>query len=201
MDYKWLLFRFEGRINRGRYWLTTLGIMCSMMFALFLLHTICLALGIPTGPLKIDIVGISASFSGDDTASKAELFPRIVIAAMTLVFAWFYAAASIRRLHDRNRSGWWMIPLVVATSVHDGHFGDWLGGSWTAALIELAAFIALIWGLVEMCFLKGTSGPNRFGPDPLAPVDSRPRWDQQSELEFVPHSAGPSPGAHVKRGA
>ena len=61
MDFKWLLFRFEGRINRARYWLTTLAIACSMMFALFLLNAICSALGIPTGPLKIDIVGMSAS--------------------------------------------------------------------------------------------------------------------------------------------
>jgi hypothetical protein len=56
-------------------------------------------------------------------------------------------------------------------------------------------FIATIWGLVEMCFLKGTSGPNRFGPDPLAARDTALRWDQHSELEFVPHRAGPSAGA------
>ncbi len=64
--------------------------------------------------------------------------------------------------------------------------------------------IVFPWGLVEMYFLHGTRGPNRFGPDPLAPVsataDTASRWDQQSELEFVPHSAGPSPGPHVKRG-
>jgi hypothetical protein len=31
-----------------------------------------------------------------------------------------------------------------------------------------------------------------------APADPRPRWDQK--LEFIPHSAGPSAGEHVKRG-
>jgi hypothetical protein len=61
--------------------------------------------------------------------------------------------------------------------------------------------IALIWGFVEMACLKGTSGPNRFGPDPLAPIDTQPRWDQQSELTFVPPSAGPPPPPHVMRGA
>jgi hypothetical protein len=87
----------------------------------------------------------------------------------------------------------------VATGVF-GHFGDRLGASWAAAFVGLAVFIAFIWGCVEMYWLKGTHGPNRFGPDLLAPVDTRPGWDQQSELEFVPYSAGPSPGAHVKRG-
>jgi len=51
-------------------------------------------------------------------------------------------SVAVRRLHDLNHSGWWillaLIPLV----------GD---------------IILLIW----FCF-KGTDGPNRFGADPLA---------------------------------
>jgi hypothetical protein len=38
---------------------------------------------------------------------------------------------------------------------------------------------------------KGSTGTNRFGPDPLAPIDTRPAWDQQSEIEMVPLEAGP----------
>jgi uncharacterized membrane protein YhaH (DUF805 family) len=196
MDYNRFLTSFEGRINRAGYWRTTLVMLGSMIIALLVLAGICLGFGIPTGPLNINIVGISASIqlSDDDVASKAGLIPRIVTLLMTLVFAWFYAVASIRRLHDRNKSGWWMIPFVVATGVY-GQFGDRLGGSWTAAVVGLAVFIAFIWGLVEMYFLMGSSGPNRFGPDPLAPVDPRPGWDQFSEIEFVPHRAGPPDGA------
>jgi uncharacterized membrane protein YhaH (DUF805 family) len=51
-------------------------------------------------------------------------------------------SVAVRRLHDRDYSGWWyllvFIPLI-----------GWL--------------ILFIW----FC-LKGTDGPNRFGPDPLA---------------------------------
>jgi uncharacterized membrane protein YhaH (DUF805 family) len=61
MDYKRFLFRFEGRINRARYWLATLVILCSMISVLLLLAAICLVFGIPTGPLTINIIGISAS--------------------------------------------------------------------------------------------------------------------------------------------
>jgi hypothetical protein len=75
------------------------------------------------------------------------------------------------------------------------------GCCYAAALLGLVVFICFIWGLVEMYWLKGTRGTNRFGPDPLTPIDTRPSWDQQSELEFVPLSAGPLPGAHVKREA
>ena len=52
-----------------------------------------------------------------------------------------------------------------------------------------------------MYWLKGTHGPNRFGPDPLAPHDTRPGWDQQSEIEMTPHKAGPPTMGYVKRGA
>ena len=46
-------------------------------------------------------------------------------------------AAGVRRLHDGNHSGWWMLISIVA----------------------------LIFSL-----MKGTEGPNRFGPDPNAAV-------------------------------
>ena len=201
MDCKWLLFRFEGRINRAKCWLATLIILCWMMFVLTLLAAIGHIFGIGDRHLAIDIIGIAASFEfGDDTPStKAALFPRIVTAPMTLIFAWCYVAASIKRLHDRNRSGWWMFPFFAAPSLYQ-QFEDRLGDSYLAAFVGLAISVAFIWGNVEMGLLKGTNGPNRFGPDPLAPVHHAPRWDQQSELEIVPHRAGPPAGAHVKRG-
>jgi uncharacterized membrane protein YhaH (DUF805 family) len=171
MDYQRFLYHFDGRINRAKYWLATLVILCCMILVLVLLAAI---FGIG-GPLAINLVGISASiqFTDDDPPAKASLFPQIVTIPMTFVFGWCYAAVSIKRLHDRNRSGWWMIPFIVATVLY-GQFADRPGGSWAAVFLGLAVFIFFIWGLVEMCFPKGTSGPNRFGPDPLAPRDTRP---------------------------
>ena len=63
----------------------------------------------------------------------------------------------------------------------------------------LVAFVFLIWGFVEMYFLKGSRKTNRFGPDPLAPIDTRPRWEQQSEIEMVPHKAGPPLTSHGRQ--
>lgn len=115
---------------------------------------------------------------------------------------WWYFAAWIKRLHDRNKTGWWLVPYFIVPGIYS-QFEDRLPDSNAMALLGLAVSIVAFWGLVEMLCLKGTTGPNRFGPDPLAPVtpeDARPHWEQQSELEFVPHNAGPSPGQHVKRG-
>jgi uncharacterized membrane protein YhaH (DUF805 family) len=195
MDYKRLLLGFDGRINRAKYWLATLRILGCMIFVLIILAVVASAFNIG-GPLAINLIGISASiqFTDDDVAAKASLFPRIVTIPMTFVFGWAYAAVSIKRLHDRNKSGWWMIPFIVATGFY-GQFADRIGGSWAVALLGLAVLIFFIWGMVEMGYLKGTDGPNRFGPDPLAPRDASPRWDQYSELSFIPHSAGPTAGA------
>jgi uncharacterized membrane protein YhaH (DUF805 family) len=200
----WFLYSFEGRVGRGRYWRATLVILGSMLAALLLLIVICDAFGIASGPVAINIFGISASIepAGGEKVVKAALFPHVATILMTLLFAWFFVAASIKRLHDRNRSGWWFVLFVVATDSY-GRFEDRLGDSWPAALLGLAVLICLIWGFVEMYCLRGTRGPNRFGPDPLTPPEKSPppapNWDQLGELEFVPHSASPSPPPHVKR--
>jgi uncharacterized membrane protein YhaH (DUF805 family) len=193
---------FEGRINRARYWLASLMILSAMIFSLLLLAVICITHDIPTGPLTIHLGGISASIKytlkhpHDD--APAALFAHMAVLVITLGFGWRYAAASIKRLHDRNKSGWWIVPYIAAAGLYD-QFGDWLGDSWPAVLVGYAVFVAFLWGVVEMGFLKGTNGPNRFGPDRLA-QDTGARWDQQSELEFVAHSAGPSAFPHVMRG-
>ena len=51
-------------------------------------------------------------------------------------------AVGVRRLHDTDRSGWWLLLGVIPI---------------------VGAIILIIW----FCS-KGTDGPNRFGPDPLA---------------------------------
>jgi uncharacterized membrane protein YhaH (DUF805 family) len=198
MDIKWLLSRFAGRINRARYWRAVLIILGSMFAALILLAKICGLYGISAGILAIDLGVLSASFQPDDTETATALFPQLVAPAMTLVFGWFYAIASIKRLHDRDKSGWWMILFIVPPGLYAQFGGELHGG--IRVVVRLAALIALISGFVEMACLRGTSGPNRFGPDPLTPIDKQPRWDQQSELKFVPPSASPPPGPHVMRG-
>jgi uncharacterized membrane protein YhaH (DUF805 family) len=49
-------------------------------------------------------------------------------------------AVVVRRLHDTNRSGWWYF----------------------------IAFVPVIGGLILLyfCILRGTPGPNNYGPDP-----------------------------------
>lgn len=61
-------------------------------------------------------------------------------------------AVAVRRLHDRDMSGWWYLGFIVLSAI---------------PLIGLLASIAF---LVVMA-LEGTRGPNRFGPDPKGGTD------------------------------
>jgi uncharacterized membrane protein YhaH (DUF805 family) len=62
-------------------------------------------------------------------------------------------AVVVRRLHDRNMSGWWYLGVILAS------FIPVVGG-----LAGIAMFVLFC--------LPGTPGPNRFGPDPKDPTNA-----------------------------
>lgn len=82
---------------------------------------------------------VSALLDGALFGSAQSLFSGLLgIAAI-----WPGIALSAKRWHDRDKSAWWI-------------------------LIQLLPIIGWIWSFVENGFLRGTPGPNRFGPDPLS---------------------------------
>jgi uncharacterized membrane protein YhaH (DUF805 family) len=204
------LFSFEGRINRVKYWY---ALFASMISCGVFLAVLAFALGAIFGASAksfhfniFEVFGyppslpFRASFSNTGPASTltAALF-YVGGTPIFIVGMWFLAATTLKRLHDRNKSGWWNVPFFIAPNLL-GKLADGLDDSYAAVFLTLVAFVLGFWGFVELICLRGTRGPNRFGPDPLALRDTRPRRDQHSELEFVPYSAGPSVGAHVMRG-
>jgi uncharacterized membrane protein YhaH (DUF805 family) len=134
--------------------------------------------------------------------SSANL-PILVIKTIgSSLFLWVYLAISIKRLHDRDKSGWWMVPFFVLPGLYS-QFSDRLNESYLVLPLGLITGLLCLWGAIEMYFLKGSRKTNRFGPNPLLQPpkgDTRSRWDQQSEVEFVPRKAGPPPQWRVKRG-
>lgn len=63
-------------------------------------------------------------------------------ALVNLLLLWPGIAVSVKRWHDRDRSGWWV-------------------------LIVLIPVVGWLWALIDNGFLRGTPGPNRFGQPPL----------------------------------
>ena len=71
-------------------------------------------------------------------------------------------AVAVRRLHDLDRGGWWLlllfVPVAIAVFRRPNQSDD------DRVYIPLLGANVLI---ISFC-TKGTEGLNRFGPDPLA---------------------------------
>lgn len=105
-----ILFSFEGRINRAKYW----------GYGILLAVVIWIAFGL-------------------DWVTTGQLGVFYIIGMVVTI--WPSIAIAVKRCHDRDRSGWFILVSLIP-------------------LVNL-------WYLVEIGFLRGTTGNNRFGPDPL----------------------------------
>jgi uncharacterized membrane protein YhaH (DUF805 family) len=88
----------------------------------------------------------------------------LVLLVLYIPLLWTGLAIGAKRLHDRGKSAWWLLVFYVLPSVLGG-IADHLGGA--GFIFHIAAAAVGIWGLVELGFLRGTVGPNQYGPDPL----------------------------------
>lgn len=84
-------------------------------------------------------------------------------------------AVTVRRLHDTGRTDWWLlVPVLLAIPAAVGLIASVSAGATSGAMAALmgvcgtAAFVASL-VLLVLYSTRGTAGPNRFGPDPLAP--------------------------------
>ena len=67
----------------------------------------------------------------------------VLTPALGIGTVWVAYALAVKRMHDRDRD-------------------------WYFVLVGFLPLVGPIWLFVELQCLKGTVGPNRFGPDPLA---------------------------------
>ncbi|MAS92742.1 MAG: DUF805 domain-containing protein [Verrucomicrobiales bacterium] len=113
-----LLFSFKGRTNRLPFWLVAIG---------------------------LSIIGSGFNFAigkfNSETFEKISMGEGL-FALLTFLFTmWVGLAVQVKRWHDRDKSGWWV-------------------------LINLIPIIGTFWTVIECGFLSGSEGANRFGPNP-----------------------------------
>jgi len=78
-------------------------------------------------------------------------------------------AVSCRRLHDTDRSGWkQLLPVLAVVPLALSVFGIWEVALIIAGIAAIGLYIVLIVWYASI----GTTGPNRFGDDPLNPTDA-----------------------------
>jgi uncharacterized membrane protein YhaH (DUF805 family) len=75
-------------------------------------------------------------------------------------------ALTVRRLHDRNKSGWWLLLFWGGPGILVELERGVRRESLLDVLLTVAAGIPFIWGLVEISILPGTIGSNSYGEDP-----------------------------------
>lgn len=151
---------FSGRSRRMEYWMFQL-----FMFLVYMAMMVLMM-----------VVGGGAMMSGDPSAAAAAGGAAMIIFGLYGLFALAMfipsLAVSVRRLHDTNRSGWWILAplsgyviMLVGTVMAAGSPDNpGLGG--VLAMVGLVAVIGLGITLIVFMFLEGTRGPNQYGPDP-----------------------------------
>lgn len=111
---------FEGRSRRMEYWMFQLGV-------------IILYVGVM---IIASILGAIVGQASEELAGLLIVIPILFIAIALFIPS---LAVTVRRLHDQDKSGWWI-------------------------LISFIPFGSIV--LFVFTLLEGTPGPNQYGPDP-----------------------------------
>ncbi len=125
---------FSGRSRRKEYWMYFLFVIIVSV----VLHIVDRALGLGGGSSS------SMSTAGPQIGAGASYHAGVLGIIFSLATLVPSIAVGVRRLHDTDRSGWWL----------------------------LIAFVPFIGAIVLLVFflLDGTPGPNRFGANPKDPT-------------------------------
>jgi len=150
------LFAFRGRIGRGMWWL------CQAVGVVVLLATILLMERVYPGELMHAAMAslVGGVLKGWTVLSSgASLLLALGIGLST----WINIASTVKRLHDRDKSGLW-------------------------SLIAFVPYIAVVgspWILTQCGFLAGTPGPNDYGPPGSAglPESESSSFDPEATIQ------------------
>ena len=112
---------FSGRSSRAEYW----------WFAFFIVLVDIIATAVDTVVLGTDLGGIGLLSA---VWELARLIPSLAI--------------GVRRLHDINKSGWWLLSGFV---------------------LVIGWIVLIVWAIK-----RGDEGPNKYGPDPRQATSQQP---------------------------
>lgn len=141
MDWKYLLWHFDGRISRRTFWIAFLAVAVIELLTHFVVTA-----------------------NGDQRLSSI----------VSLAFGYPECALLAKRGHDRNVSTWVPAAFYAYSSMIDFLFVIDAAGTPDEPS-PLVVVLTVPWIVFTLALLldfgcrKGTTGPNRFGPDPLGP--------------------------------
>ena len=166
------MFALEGRISRSKWWLGILvliSVMIAVSFATVLILNNFMAAH-PEFQQHLNNPEWFSSKEAEPLISSLGLWmigPMLVIALVM----WSLLALGMKRLHDRGLSSWLILVVVLP------FFGAVAAPSLAAEfdlgenMVRLSFLLltaSVIWSILQFGILKGETGPNEHGPDPLA---------------------------------
>jgi len=117
---------------------------------------------------------------------------------------WINLAVTAKRLNDRDRNGWWSAAVFAVNRLSYLYYSLFFGLSFGVDIsIAEELFLALFavtmsllqtWVIIELFFIAGTDGPNRFGPDPTRDQSSTDSHPEPAGIpDFLVTRSGPLP--------
>lgn len=184
------ILNFKGRDRRSQFWPYLAVVMGLTAVAYAIISPVVLFL------LSQNVGGVGhASVNGEllvvDQQMQMEAFQKQMFTFMSGIWGMMavfiggnialLAAAVSRRLHDRGLSGWWaaIVPtlLILAGAMFSylfmavPMFGDEPSPAFLLSFLSVFGLMALYYisliVLVVFLCLKGKTGPNRYGPEPV----------------------------------
>lgn len=142
------LFSSSGRISRTTYFfVVAISSVLALMFCWFVFFSVAISFF----SLIFELIFLNTPKETQVTnLVNSSMFSMlfIVLTSIVIIFIclWILIIATIKRLHDIDKSGWWSMLLLIP-------------------------IIGWLWLLVECGCLKGSTGQNQYGPDPLDPLE------------------------------
>ncbi len=138
--FTWLFLSLRGRISRQEYWLGYFGVIVLYIVLINVLT-----------PVFVDWQRPYRTWWYRDELDAAMAWPKVWLAA---AFTWPMATLYVKRLHDMNVSGWWLVAMPLL--------------SWLASTLNASSLQYTMWACIfGLGMLPGTRGDNQFGSDPL----------------------------------
>ena len=127
MEFKTTLFSFKGRMNRLPFWMIYLGITIFQYLSFVMINSL--------------FPETTAEGQAAQQLTPMQLASYIGLIVVNIIIIWTYIAISVKRLHDRDKSGWWL-------------------------LVGIIPLLGQLWYFIVVMLLPGTAGENRFGSNP-----------------------------------
>jgi uncharacterized membrane protein YhaH (DUF805 family) len=139
------LFSPAGRTSRSQFWLRWFLPVVAIHIVLWI------------------VIAIGAA--ADSTTVATTFF--VIWIVFSLLTLWPSIAVQVKRIHDRNKTGWLVLAYWIPSGLQTILFAAGASDNWAGTILNLITAGVGIWFFIEFGCMRGTIGANQYGPDPV----------------------------------